>query len=112
MEATVGRRLSAIEEVHHINMRKLENGIENLALLPDGSTHHRLHKYLERIAVYLLGLTEIRPEPLDFGQPVFWGGKYVTVLDLLASCSMVEPTAHSRAFESPGGPRAAKEVIQ
>ena len=85
-EASIGRPLTLVEEVHHINMRKSDNVIENLAVLPNGSVHHVLHKYLERIAVFVLGFPgSVRPEPLDFGMPVFWGGKYITVLDLLGA---------------------------
>ena len=50
-----------------------------------------VHRYMESVAVFLCGLTDVRPEPFDFGQPTFWGGKYITSIDLIhmaqtASC--------------------------
>lgn len=84
VESAIGRPLSRDERVHHISMVKLDNRIENLALMPDVGTHMATHRYMERIAVYLLGLTETRPEPLGFSREVFWGGQYVTQVDLLS----------------------------
>ncbi len=84
VEQAIGRVVESSEQVHHINLNKRDNRIENLTVLPDKSTHLLAHKYLERVAVYLLGLSPIRPEALDFGSPVFWGGKYVTHIDLIS----------------------------
>ena len=43
MERHIGRKLSDIEVVHHINGNKRDNRIENLQLLPDRATHNRIH---------------------------------------------------------------------
>jgi len=83
VEKVIGRYLTADEHVHHINVRRECNEIENLAVL-DSSQHARVHKYMCHVAAYLCYLTDIRPEALDFGAPVFWGGKYITTLDLIS----------------------------
>ena len=82
-EAAIGRYLVEGEIVHHISMRVQDNRIENLAVLPSNRAHMLTHHYMSRVAAYLCGLTEIRPEALDFGAPVFWGGRYVTSIDLI-----------------------------
>lgn len=84
VEAAIGRYLAHVEQVHHINMVKLNNPIENLALMPNRKTHALVHKYMEKVGVFLLGLTDVRPEPLAFEQPVFWGGEWVESVDLIA----------------------------
>jgi hypothetical protein len=38
---------------------------------------------MERVGAYFCGLGAIRPEPVDFGSPVFWGGAWVTTIDLI-----------------------------
>lgn len=90
-EAAIGRQLADREQVHHINFRKRDNRVENLAVLPSRSDHARAHKYMEYIGAYLCGLTDVRPEPLEFGAPVFWGGNYVTRIDLTIG---VQPAPH------------------
>jgi hypothetical protein len=42
------------------------------------------HNYMERIGVHFCFGTP-RPEPLKFDVPVFWGGSWVTQIDLLAN---------------------------
>jgi len=83
-EQAIGRALNPGEQVHHINLQKRDNRAENLAVLPTKADHARVHKYVERVAVYLCGLTNIRPEPVVFGIEVFWGGRYVRQIDLIA----------------------------
>lgn len=43
MEDNLGRFLTKIEEVHHINRKREDNRIENLQLFPDKSSHIKLH---------------------------------------------------------------------
>ena len=82
-EAAIGRLLGPGEQVHHINFRKRDNRIENLAVLPTPSDHSLVHRYMEKVGAYFCGLGAIRPEPMDFGSPVFWGGAWVTTIDLI-----------------------------
>ena len=107
VEAGVGRYLVGGEVVHHINLCKTDNRLENLAVLTN-HWHAKAHEYLERVAVYVTGLTDIRPEALDFGAPVFWGGKFVTSIDL------IPPGARASGQPSLGvttSPEIAKEVV-
>ena len=82
-EGAMGRALGAAERIHHINLNKRDNSIGNLAVLPSQAVHQALHKYMERCFVFLTGMTTVRPEPLVFAKPVFWGGQYVKQIDLL-----------------------------
>jgi len=107
-EQAMGRALKTSEIVHHINGIKGDDSHGNLAVLPSPRTHSLVHKYMERVGMYLAGLSTIRPEPLDFGAPVFWGGRFVTSVDL------IPPGA--RAFGQPSlgattSPAIAKEVV-
>lgn len=43
-EATLGRYLTAQEEVHHLNERRDDNRIENLLVMPDYRTHMEFHR--------------------------------------------------------------------
>jgi predicted DNA-binding protein YlxM (UPF0122 family) len=88
-ETVIGRYLTPDEQVHHINMDKLDNRIENLAVVANKEDHAKLHKYLERIGVYLSGLSTVRPEPLVFSTQTFWGGQYVTGIDLTSNLSLL-----------------------
>ena len=83
VEQAMGRPLAPGEQVHHINLEKLENQVENLAVLPGRTEHALVHKYMERAAAYLCGLTKIAPAPLAFGMEIFWGGRFVREIDLL-----------------------------
>jgi len=84
MEKAIGRYLTTEENVHHINMRKHDNVIGNLALVSSSRDHHRLHKYLERVAVFMLGFKgAVAPKPLVFDKPSFWAGRWVTEIDLI-----------------------------
>ena len=84
-ESAIGRYLEPGEQVHHINLEKLDNRIENLAVLPTKKEHALVHKYMERVGAYLAGLNPNRPEPLVFGMEVFWGQRAVTQIDLVGS---------------------------
>lgn len=97
-ERAMGRELSAGEIVHHINMVKTCNLVGNLAVLPSSEIHHRIHKYMERVCVYLLGYEgSNRPEPIQFEKPVFWAGQWITTLDLM------------QRVDAPAGP--AQEIL-
>jgi predicted DNA-binding protein YlxM (UPF0122 family) len=99
-EKAIGRYLNDGEVVHHINLQKADNRIENLAIL-NGSQHGLAHRYMEHIAAYLCGLSDICPEALDFGGPVFWGGKYVDRIDLIKQ-SGARPLAEPAAITTAG----------
>ncbi len=108
-ENAIGRVIESGEQVHHINLQKRDNRIENLAVLPDKTMHALVHRYMERITVYLCGLTEIRPEALDFGAPVFWGGRYVTSIDLIPPG--VRPASGQLALGETTSQETHKEVV-
>lgn len=82
VEKVIGRYLHSDEHVHHINIRHRDNWLGNLAVL-NREQHKTVHWYMERVAAFLLGLADIRPEPLVFGAPVFWGGEWVESIDLI-----------------------------
>ena len=46
----IGRELDTIERIHHINLDKLDNRIENLYLCKNQSSHQRLHVELQYVA--------------------------------------------------------------
>ena len=77
----VGRPLTKDDRVHHINMVKTDNRLENLAITTHVS-HRKIHNYYERVGVYLARLTSIRPAPLKFDTPILWAGKWIDELDL------------------------------
>jgi predicted DNA-binding protein YlxM (UPF0122 family) len=81
-ELAIGRQLSKTEIVHHINMVKTDNRIENLAVLPK-TWHHKIHWYYQKVGLYLSGTSDIYPNPVMFDSPMFWGGSYVEVLDII-----------------------------
>ena len=102
VEKAIGRYLVDSEVVHHINLCKTDYRVENLAIL-DNHWHAKVHEYMEHLGVYLCGLTPLRPEPLDFGAPVFWGGKYVTCIDLLQGARFAsgEPLLGETSLDKP-----------
>jgi transposase-like protein len=83
-ESGLGRYLQPNEQVHHINLQRLDNRIENLAVFANKTDHAKTHKYMERVGAYLAGLTNVKPEAISFSESVFWGGSYVTSVDLTA----------------------------
>lgn len=44
MEKSIGRKLTSIEVVHHIDKNRSNNKIENLMLFPNQSEHLKYHK--------------------------------------------------------------------
>lgn len=53
MEKFLGRKLEPFEEVHHIDGNKLNNNLENLALL-DSASHKGTHYSLQTIGYDLV----------------------------------------------------------
>jgi hypothetical protein len=50
----IGRTLTAIEQVHHTDMNKLNNDLDNLWLCNNKSEHHFIHSQMEQLAISLL----------------------------------------------------------
>lgn len=44
MEEAIGRRLTTVEVVHHINRVRCDNSLDNLQLLPNQAAHALLHQ--------------------------------------------------------------------
>lgn len=82
-EGMIGRCITNEEQVHHMNLDKSDNSLDNLAVLPSLRDHARLHKYMERIGAYAFGLTPKRPEPIGFEKPAFIRGQWVREIDLI-----------------------------
>lgn len=82
-EEYMGQSLATGERVHHINSDRLNNDRDNLAVLPSQTVHAQIHKYVERIGLYCCGLIKEEPSEFKFGQPVFWGGQWITSIDLM-----------------------------
>lgn len=108
VEKAIGRYLVDGEVVHHINLVKRDNRVENLAVL-NNHWHAKAHEYMEHIASFLCGLTDIRPEALDFGAPVFWGGRYVTSVDLIPPGA--SPAFGQQALGETTSQETKKEVV-
>lgn len=85
MEAAIGRAVLPAEQIHHIDLSKANNRIENLMLFPSAAAHTEFHKYLERVAVHLLGITTDAPAPYRPRADIFCGGEWVSEIDLLKS---------------------------
>ena len=54
MEDCIGRQLTSNEKVHHINLDKIDNRIENLFICNGQSEHSIIHRQLEQIASQLI----------------------------------------------------------
>jgi transposase-like protein len=110
-ECAIGRYLEMDEQAHHINLVKLDNRPENLAVLRKRE-HSLVHRYMERVAAYLTCSGAVRPEPLIFGREVFWGGRYVTSIDLLpAQKSVLVKDLFKAAVDAAGSNGNDKEKI-
>lgn len=53
MEKKLGRRLKDSEIVHHIDLNKNNNSIENLLLIKNKNEHSKFHKKLEILGSYI-----------------------------------------------------------
>lgn len=67
MEESIGRKLDKKEIVHHINMDKLDNRLDNLYLCVNESDHRNIHKSMDSVF----------KELFLSGYIVFEGGIYV-----------------------------------
>jgi transposase len=67
--------------VHHINHIRHDNRICNLAAIHSKKEHTLVHRFMDRLCIYLLGMVKEKPEPVIFSKPTFWGGQYITQLD-------------------------------
>jgi hypothetical protein len=84
VEAILQRYLLSGEQIHHLNFVKADNDIENLVLFPSAATHTNFHKYMERVAVGLLGIAPM-PAPFSIAAPIFYKQEWVTAIDLLTT---------------------------
>ena len=103
-EAAMGRSLKDGERIHHISLDKRDNSPTNLAVLPSQAAHLLLHRYLDRCGAFLCGLNKVRPEPLDFGRKVFWGGRWVTQIDLIPAEPHVSFAQYDSMFAAASPP--------
>jgi transposase len=99
-EAAIGRHLRDGEQVHHLNLDKHDNGPDNLMVL-SLRDHARLHKYMERIGAYMVGLTAKRPDTLRFRDPVYCRGEWVHEIDLIGDREPSRPGLESSVGTSP-----------
>lgn len=72
VEHSIGRKLTSKEVVHHINLNKLDNRIENLYVTDNESGHRELHNQLDQLVHKLI----------TFGIIIF-DGKYMLAVDKL-----------------------------
>ena len=82
VEEAMGRMAQPGEIIHHINLQKTDNRLENLAVLTTKDLHIEVHRYMERIAAHFC-LDGPNPGALIFDQPVFWGGRCLDNIDLV-----------------------------
>ncbi|MDC7724274.1 helix-turn-helix domain-containing protein [Priestia megaterium] len=79
----INRKISSFEEVHHIDMDKSNNNINNLILFPSKKDHSRFHRYMSKVGIYLLKISKERPEAIQFDKEVLFKGKWLKKIDLL-----------------------------
>jgi len=51
----VGRKISKTEKIHHIDLDKLNNNVDNLYLCENKSCHSKVHSQMEELGYILLG---------------------------------------------------------
>lgn len=108
MESAIGRYLKPEEEVHHVNMKKLDNRIENLLMIGSSRDHHRLHKYMERCAAYLLRGGD-KPEPVQFEAEAFFERRWINQLDLMGERKPTFSDLFAAAVNA--APKGTKEFV-
>lgn len=82
-EHAIERKLQSHEQVHHIDLDKTHNCESNFIVFTAPGDHNRLHKYLERCAVYLLGLSPHHPGMLELRSEAFYRGRWTREIDLI-----------------------------
>ncbi|MDC7724275.1 HNH endonuclease [Priestia megaterium] len=83
VEDYIGRNVQKHEEVHHLDHNKSNNRLNNLVLFPNKNSHVQFHKYEEKIALYLLGITKQKPDSIKFTDPVLFLGCWVYEIELI-----------------------------
>ena len=71
VEDEIGRELTRIEVVHHINDDRRDNRLENLMVFPSQKEHAIYHVYLSILGLYHLGLIK-KPKRYKFPKEVFF----------------------------------------
>lgn len=93
-ELAIGRPLLRNEIVHHIGISdKGNNDPSNLAVLSSKAEHLYLHRHFEDCYAYMCGWTDVKPDPFKFENPTFWGGKWITELDMPEHLKRIDPIA-------------------
>ena len=55
LEDSIGRKITVTEKVHHIDMNKINNDVDNLFICSNKRTHHHIHTKMEYLGYSLLG---------------------------------------------------------
>lgn len=85
IESYLHRFLTLDEVVHHIDLDRSNNKIENLAMFPSDTEHISFHREVERWGFYLCGFRKKKPDSvIRFKQQVLWGGNWIDFLDIEA----------------------------
>lgn len=81
-ENYLGRKLETDEVIHHIDLDKTNNDINNLMLFPTSKEHLKFGNFIKRYGLYKLGIVKDRPE-YEFPKGIIIPKNSQTILDLI-----------------------------